>query len=297
MKPARFEYYDPATKEEVFGLLEEFGDDAKLLAGGQSLLPMMNFRVARPKCLIDINRIANLAFIREENDHIVMGSLTRERWIEESDEIRRRLPILAEATSYIGHIPIRNKGTIGGSIAHADPSAEYPLMMKLLEGQAKLESSNGSRWIDSDDFFVDYLTTDLRTNEMITEVKFPIPSSRSGFSFQELNRRHGDFAIVAVGVVLSAGVDGVCDVVRIGLGGVGPVPFRALRAESMLVGERLDRMDATLIQMAATNCSEDADPTSDIHASAEYRREMSKVIAHRALVQAVGRCKEKLLCN
>ncbi len=273
MKPVPFEYFDPTTKEEVFKLLDELGDDAKLLAGGQSLLPMMNYRLARPKYLIDINKIHAMDYIREENGQIYIGALTRETSIEESELIKSKLPILAEAASHIGFLPIRNKGTIGGSIAHADPSAELCLMMIFLEAQIKVQSSQISAWFDAEDFFLTYLTTALQPNEMITEIKIPVPPAGTVRSFQSFSWRQGDFAIVSVAIMLAMNKDGICREAKIGLGGVNPTPFRAIDAEEILKGKRIDEK---LMDTAANKASEAADPDYDIHSSVEYKKGYGK---------------------
>jgi carbon-monoxide dehydrogenase medium subunit/2-furoyl-CoA dehydrogenase FAD binding subunit len=290
MKPVPFEYFDPATKDEAFKLLDDLGDDAKLLAGGQSLLPMMNYRLARPKYLIDINKVHAMDHIREDNGHIYIGALTRERSIEESELIKSKIPILAEAASRIGFLPIRNKGTIGGSIAHADPSAELCLMMQTLEAQIKVESSEDSRWIDAEDFFLTYLTTALQPNEMITEIKIPIPPAGTVRSFQSFSWRQGDFAIVSVAIMLAMNKDGICEEATIGLGGVNPTPFRATDAEEILKGKRIDE---ALMDEAAHKASEAADPDYDIHSSAEYKREMARVFTKKGLIEALERYEEK----
>jgi CO/xanthine dehydrogenase FAD-binding subunit len=290
MKPAPFEYFDPMTKEEVFKLLDELADDAKLLAGGQSLLPMMNYRLARPMYLIDINKIRGMDYIREENGQIYIGALTRERSIEESELIKSKIPILVEAASSIGFLPIRNKGTIGGSIAHADPSAELCLMMQILEAQIKVESSQDSRWINAEDFFLTYLTTALQPNEMITEIKIPIPPAGTVRSFQSFSWRQGDFAIVSVAIMLAINNGGMCENAKIGLGGVNPTPIRAMDAEGTLKGEKIGEK---LIDAAASQAAEAADPDYDIHSSAEYKREMARVFTKKGLIQALKRYEEK----
>lgn len=289
MKPAPFEYLDPRTKEEVFQLLDELGEDAKLLAGGQSLLPIMNFRLARPSHLIDINRIPGLDYIREENGHMAIGAMTRERAIEISGVIKEKIPILSEAARHIAFLPIRNKGTIGGSIAHADPSAELCLMIKLLGAQIRVESSQGSRWMDADDFFQTYLTTVLEPNEMITEIQIPIPPKETVYSFNTFSRRHGDFAIVSVAILLQMGRDGLCEKAKIALGSVNPTPIRAHGAEDLLVGRK---MSGKLMDEVSILTEEACDPDSDIHASAENKREMVRVFTGRGLREAFKRYEE-----
>ncbi len=286
MKPAPFEYFDPTTKKEIFKLLDELGEDAKLLAGGQSLLPMMNFRLARPKYLIDINNIQNLDDIREDKGHIHIGALTRETTIETSDLIKSRIPILSEAIQYIGFLAIRNKGTIGGSISHADPSAELCLMMQILDAQIKVESSQDSRWVHAEDFFLTYLTTVLQPNEMVTEIRLPIPPAGTVHAFQSFSLRRGDFAIVSVAIMLAINDNGICENAKIALGSVNPTPFRASEAEEMLNGKKIDEK---LIHEAANQAAEASDPDYDIHSSVEYKREMARVFTRKGLIQALKR--------
>lgn len=290
MKPAPFEYFNPMNKEDVFKLLDQLGDDAKLLAGGQSLMPMINFRLARPEVLIDINKIDELDFIKEENDYICMGALTRERAIEDSELIKSKIPILSEAVKYIAFQPIRNKGTLGGSIAHADPSAELCLMMIALEAQIKIESSQDARWVDAEDFFLTYLTTVIEPHELITEIRIPIPPAGTIHSFQSFSRRHGDFAIVSVAVMLSFNDDGICERAKIALGSVNPTPIRATQAEDMLIGKKLDEK---LIEAVADEAAEASDPDPDLHSSADYKKEMARNFTKEGLMQVLQRFKEK----
>jgi len=290
MKPCAFEYYNPQSVEEVFKLLDKLGDDAKILAGGQSLLPMMNFRLARPEVLIDINQIEKLDFIKEEKEYICIGSLTRERAIEDSELIKTKIPILSEAVKYIAFPPIRNKGTIGGSIAHADPSAELCLMMIILEAQIKIESSQNTRWVDAEDFFLTYLTTVIEPHEMITEIRIPIPAAETIHSFQSFSWRHGDFAIVSVAVMLTLSDDGICESAKIALGSVNPTPFRVTEAEEMLIGKKLNEKRIEAVAEEAAGAS---DPESDLHSSADYKREMVKIFTKKGLMQVLKRFKEK----
>jgi carbon-monoxide dehydrogenase medium subunit/2-furoyl-CoA dehydrogenase FAD binding subunit len=289
MKPAPFEYFDPMKKEEVFKLLDKLGDDAKLLAGGQSLLPMINFRLARPEFLIDINKLDELKFITEENGYICMGALTRERSIEDSELIESKIPILSEAVKYIGFLPIRNKGTLGGSIAHADPSAELCLIMIALEAQIKIESSKDARWVDAEDFFLTYLTTVVEPHELITEIRIPIPPAGTIHSFQSFSRRHGDFAIVSVAAMLEINDDGICESAKVALGSVNPTPFRATQAEDMLIGKKVD---AKLIEAVANEAAEASDPDPDLHSSADYKREMARNFTKKGLMQVLKHFEE-----
>ncbi len=288
MKPAEFEYFDPRSVGEAIGLLQRYGDEAKILAGGQSLVPMMNFRVARPKVLIDINKVEGLSYIREEDGEIAIGALTREREVEKSALVREKCPILSEAISHIGHMPIRTRGTIGGSLVHADPSAEIPTVICALGGSMKAVGPSGERSLGPEEFFLTYLTSSLGPDEILTEVRIPVLAHGTGWSFSELSRRHGDFAIVAVACVLWMGRDGRCDRAAIAMGGVAPTPIRAVQAEEALVGHALDE---ALLGEAGRLAAEATEPESDYHASAEYRREMARVFVHRGLREALKRAK------
>ena len=225
MKPVRFDYHRPATVEEAIALLTRYGGEAKLLAGGQSLMPLINFRVARPAALIDLNAIASLAYICEENGHVRLGAMTRQRAIEFSPVVRQRLPLLAEATALVGHLPIRTRGTIGGSLAHADPSAEYPAILTALEGTVVARGPRGERTLGASELFETYLTTSLGPDEMLVEVRVPAMPEGAGYAFEEFSRRHGDFAIVGIAVMLV--VQGErCTAARLVTAGAGPVPIR-----------------------------------------------------------------------
>src|SRR5204863_6480341 len=196
MKPAKFEYHAPSTLDEAIALLVRYGGDAKLLAGGQSLVPLLNFRLARPAALVDLNRIASLAYIREQDGQVRFGAMTRQRTIEFSPVVAQRLPLLKEATRWVGHLPIRTRGTIGGSIAHADPSAEYPAVLAALDGEVVARGAKGERVLKPRDFFQTYLTTNLAADEILTEVRLPATPAGAGYAFEVFARRHGDFAII-----------------------------------------------------------------------------------------------------
>ncbi|MDE3074911.1 MAG: xanthine dehydrogenase family protein subunit M [Chloroflexota bacterium] len=283
MKPAQFEYLAPATAEEAVQLLgDHVDDDAKLLAGGQSLVPLMNFRLARPKFLIDLNGIRSLSYIRDEGEYLAVGGLTRQRSIERSAAVAQCLPLLAEATRWIGHVAIRNRGTVGGSMAHNDPAAEYPLAAILLDAELVALGPSGQRTIPAGDFFITYLTTALQPDELLSEVRLPKLPASTAWSFQEFARRHGDFAIAAVGALLT--LDGATiKEARIAVGGAAPVAFRAAEAEDMLKGETI--ADAP-IEAAAEKAAAAAEPESDVHASAEYRAHLVKVLTRKALQEA-----------
>lgn len=288
MKPSSFEYLTPKTVKEAIGLLEQYGDEIKILAGGQSLVPMLNFRVARPKYLVDINGIRDLEYIREEKGELVIGALTREWAVEKSPLIREKCPILPKAISYIGHLPIRTRGTIGGSLVHADPSAELPMIASLLEAKMKIAGPAGERVLPAEEFFVTYLTSALEAAEILAEVRIPVFPAHTGWSFLELSRRHGDFAIVAAATLLTMGEKGVCQKAKIVLGGVGPTPIRARAAEDLLAGKAITE---ALMAEAGVKAAEAAEPEADYHASAEYRRDMARVYTTRSLKESWNRVK------
>jgi CO/xanthine dehydrogenase FAD-binding subunit len=288
MKPSGFEYFTPSTVREAVELLQRHGDEAKVLAGGQSLIPMMNFRVARPKVLIDINKIKELDYIREEKGELVIGGLTRERTLEVSAVVKKKCPILAEAISYIGHLPIRTRGTIGGSLVHADPSAEIPIIVCGLGGKMKVVGPSGERILGADEFFITYLTSALEAAEILVEVRIPTLPVKAGWSFMEFSRRHGDFGIVAVASILHLENKGLCRQASIALGGVAPTPLRAVEAESLLAGRVITE---ELIKEAGVKAAQATDPESDYHASAEYRKDMARVFTQRSLKEAWTKAK------
>jgi CO/xanthine dehydrogenase FAD-binding subunit len=286
MKPTAFEYFTPSTVKEAIGLLKSEGDGAKILAGGQSLLAMMNFRAARPTALIDINKIKELDYIREEGNEIVIGALTRERTLETSPLIEEKCPILAKAITHIGHLPIRFRGTIGGSLVHADPTAEIPIASVALGAKMKIAGLNGERVVNASEFFLTYLTSALEECEMLVEVRIPTFSqATTAWSYVDISRRHGDFAIVAVASILAMDKGGVCKEARIALGGVAPTPIRVKDAEAVLTGGKITdkRIEEAAVKAAE---SEEVDPDSDYHATAEYRRAMAKVLTQRGLKEA-----------
>ncbi len=287
MKPAPFEYFDPRTVEEAVSLLREHGDEAKILAGGQSLMPLLNMRMARPEAVIDLSRVEGLDYIRESDGTIAVGAMTSKRAVERSELVEDRQPLLHAATRWIAHPQIRNRGTVGGSMAHADPAAEYPAVALVLGAEMRAVGPDGERSIEAKDFFVSYLTTALAVDEVLTEVRFPMLAEASGWGFQEMARRHGDFAMTGAAVTLSVDSTSRCAAARIVLFAVGPTPVRADGAEQMLVGETLG---APQLDGAARKASEDLEePLSDVHASAEFRRHLAEVLTRRALSDAVAR--------
>lgn len=292
MKPASFKYFAPDTLEEALELLEQHGDDAKVLAGGQSLVPIMNMRLARPAVLIDLNRIENMSYLQVEEEQVRIGALTRHRALEKSDVLRETCPIANEATRYIGHVQIRTRGTVGGSIAHADPAAELPMVLSCLGGEVVVRSKNDERIVTPDEFFLTYLTTTLDPTEIVTEVRFPVLSEQTGWAVQELTRRHGDFAIVAVAAALDLDEQGKIANARMALAGVGGTPMVAHSTCSTLIGEQ---PSIELLREAAEQVVQDIEPESDVHGSAEYRSEVSKVLAFRTLREALGRIRPDLV--
>jgi aerobic carbon-monoxide dehydrogenase medium subunit len=287
VKPPLFDYHAPASVEDAIALLVRYGGDAKLLAGGQSLMPLLNFRLSRPAALVDLNRIADLAYIREDDGAIRIGAMTRQRTIEFSPVVRARLPLLAEATGLVGHLPIRTRGTIGGSIAHADPSAEYPAVLAALDGAVVVRGPRGERALGAAELFQSYLTTSLGPDEVLAEVHFPAMPDGAGYAFEEFSRRHGDFAIVGIAAVL-VGRGDRCTAARLATAGAGPVPMRLRAAEEIL--ER-DGLGAAAIDAAAIRAAELVDPDSDIHASSAYRKNLTRVLTGRALARAKARMK------
>ena len=283
MKPAKFDYHAPTSLDDAVALLQRYGGDAKILAGGQSLMPLLNFRLSRPAALVDLNRIASLAYIREENGQVRLGAMTRQRTIEFSPVVARRLPLLSEATKWVGHLPIRTRGTIGGSIAHADPSAEYPAVLTALEGEVVARGPKGERVVKAKDLFLTYLTTSLESDEVLSEIRLPVMPMGAGFALEEFARRHGDFAIVAIAAMVVRDA-ARCKQARLATAGAGPVPVRLRAAEEIL--ERDGVTDAA-IDAAARRAAELVSPDSDIHASADYRRHLTMVLTRRALKRAL----------
>jgi len=283
VKPAKFDYHAPTSLDDAVALLQRYGGDAKILAGGQSLMPLLNFRLSRPAALVDLNRIASLAYIREENGQVRLGAMTRQRTIEFSPVVARRLPLLSEATKWVGHLPIRTRGTIGGSIAHADPSAEYPAVLTALEGEVVASGPKGERVVKAKDLFLTYLTTSLESDEVLSEIRLPVMPMGAGFALEEFARRHGDFAIVAIAAMVVRDA-ARCKQARLATAGAGPVPLRLRAAEEIL--ER-DGVTDVAIDAAARRAAELVSPDSDIHASADYRRHLTMVLTRRALKRAL----------
>jgi len=289
VKPAPFDYFTPATLDEALALLAEHGADAKPLAGGQSLIPAMNFRLARPAVLVDLNRISELAYVRAESG-VAIGAMTRQRVVERSDVVARAAPLLAEALPSIAHPQIRNRGTVGGSIAHADPSAELPAVMLALEARFQARSATGERSIPAADFFQGMLETALAPGELLVEIALPPLPARTGTAFLEVARRHGDYALVGVAAIVTLDARGRCQEARFGLLSVGDGPVLATEAANLLAGQT---PSADLLRAAGdAAATHDIDPPSDIHASAAYRRQLVAVLTRRALARAFERAEK-----
>ena len=284
MKPAPFEYYRPHTLDEALALLDRYGEDAKPLAGGQSLIPAMNFRLATPAVLVDLNEVQYIAYIKNGSGLVRIGGMTRQRDLERSDLIARSASLITEALPHIAHPAIRNRGTIGGSLAHADPAAELPAVMLALNASFVVSSSRGSREVPASDFFRGLFSTAIQPGELLTEIRIAPASPRSGCGFQEISRRHGDFALVGVAVVVQVNSERICEHARVALFSVGDRPILAEHAMKTLVGQQ---PSSELIRAAAeAAAAEDIDPSSDIHASAKYRRQLANVLTRRALERA-----------
>lgn len=288
MKPAAFKYHAPDSLEETLALLASHGSEAKILAGGQSLIPAMNFRIAQPGILIDVNRIAALSFIETEGSGgLRLGAMTRQRQVETHPAVKRNAPLLCETMPHIAHVQIRNRGTLGGSLAHADPAAELPAVMLALEAEFCLRNHQQRRWVSAKDFFVGMFATALAPDEMLVEIKIkPLPAG-SGWAFEEMARRHGDYALAGVAAVITLDEGGACRHARIALLSVGDAPVLATQAAQALLGQNAN---AQIISEAAQIAAhKDIDPGSDIHASADFRRHLAKVLTERALTRAFAR--------
>jgi carbon-monoxide dehydrogenase medium subunit/6-hydroxypseudooxynicotine dehydrogenase subunit alpha len=286
VKPPRFAYHDPRSLDEALALMTEHGEDGKPLAGGQSLVPLLNFRLAYPEHLIDVNRIGALAGIRRDSGRLHIGAMTRQSTLEGSRLVKDHWPLLTEALTYVAHPQIRNRGTVGGSVAHADPAAELPVAFTALDARFRARSQRDDRMIDPADFFVTHLTTTLEPDELLVEIEVPPMPPRTGHAFTEYSRRHGDFALGGAAVVVTVDESGSCERAAIALLGAAPTPVRATEAEDMLAGDRIDEQVATA---AAERAVADISPTGDIHGSGEYRRDLIQVMVRRALTTAAER--------
>ncbi len=290
MKPAPFEYYAPTTVEEALTRLAEHGYDAKVLAGGQSLIPMMNFRLVQPSVLVDLNNISELSYIRrDENGGVLLGAMARHNMVGHDPLIAGQAPLVHEAIPKIGTPQVRTRGTFGGSLSHADPSAELATISVALNGRFRLRSQKGERWIPANEFFIGTFTSVLEPEELLIEINLPGLPERSGWSLMEVARRHNDFALMGVAAVVELDKNGNCEEARIVFLSAGDRPMEALQAAELLKGQR---PTAEVIQAAADKAaSADIDPGSDIHATAEFRRHLANVLSRRALQEAFERAR------
>jgi carbon-monoxide dehydrogenase medium subunit len=287
VKPPAFEYTAARSVEEALAELAEHGDAAKLLAGGQSLVPLLNMRLVAPARLIDLNRVGALAYIAERDGGVAIGAMTRQRAAERSPLVAARVPLLADALPWVGHFQIRNRGTIGGTLSHADPAAELPAVAVALDARLTVRGRAGERVLAAADFFRTHLTTALEPTELLIEVWLPPAPPGSGAAWVELARRHGDYALVGVGAVVTLAGERVA-AARLALTGVGGAPVRAREAEALLAGQPLTRDRLADVAAAVRRA---IDPGSDLHASADYRRRVAGVLAGRALLQAAARAR------
>ena len=282
MKPPRFAYARAESVEQALSLLSDRAD-ARLLAGGQSLVPLLNLRMAEAPAVVDVSGLAELSFIARENGTLRVGALTRHRQLEVSGPVLSALPLLSRAAAEIGHLAIRNRGTIGGSLAHADPAAEWPLMAVTLDAHIVLRSKRSSRTVAARNFFVGPLTTVIQPGEMLCEIRFPIHAGPTLWGFQELSRRPGDFAVAAVACEIVRGGDGLCAGAALGVAGAHSTPLIVPEAEKVLAGSRGEEAS---LKEAAEKAAAAVEPPSDLHGSADYRRRVVKVLALRALKEA-----------
>jgi CO/xanthine dehydrogenase FAD-binding subunit len=290
MKPAPFKYIAATSLEHSLALKADYGDEAKFLAGGQSLMPAMNFRLAQPAILIDINRIDGLGAIRpSDGGGARVGALARYRTLERDPNFAGMFPLIAEALPHIAHPQIRNRGTIGGNLSHADPASELPAIAVALGARFHIRAAKQDRWLDASDFFLSSLTTDLQPDEMLVEVKLPLPKPRTGSCFMEVARRRGDFAIVGVAAMISLGRRDECAGVRLAFCGVGEIPIDASSAADALIGHALT---GETIHGVAASVQTMIDPAGSVHATADYQRHIAGVLTERALQTAYQRARD-----
>lgn len=285
MKPAPFEYHRPATVDEALSMLAELGDDARAMAGGQSLMPMLALRLAQPAHVIDLDRLDELTSVDVGDAALRLGAMVRQRSVERSAEIASACPLLAQAVPHIGHVPIRTRGTIGGSLAHADPVAELPAVACALDADIVLRSVRGERVVGATDFFTSHFTTTAAPDELLVEVRFPVAGGRVGSAFAEMSRRPGDFAIVGAAATVATADDGTIASAAIALCGVGSTPMRLSAAEKLIVGQRPSQ---ELFREAMASGTADIDPPDDLHGTAAYRRQVGAVLGERVLSAAAS---------
>ena len=286
MFPASFGYVAAHSVEEALQLLTEHGEGAKLLAGGHSLIPAMKLRLSSPRTLIDLGTVTGLRGVRMDGNTLMIGALTVHTDVASAELVRKHLPGLADAASVIGDVQVRNRGTIGGSVAHADPGADFPVMLTALNASFVLQSTSGNRTVAADDFFIDFYTTAMKPNEVLTEIRVPLPSSGTGTAYVKLPHPASGYVVVSVGALITRQPSGVCALARVAVGGLGGSPIRAVASETELQGKPLT---PDVIAAAAAKAAEETDPEGDTYASAEYKRHVATVYARRAIEAAVKR--------
>jgi carbon-monoxide dehydrogenase medium subunit len=286
MIPPSFEYLRPKTIPEAIAFLQQYGDDAKILSGGQSLIPMMKLRLARPGYLVDINRIVGLSHIKEEGGFLKIGGLTREAELEASPVVRAKYPIIIDTAHVIADPQVRNLATVGGNLAHGDPANDHPATMLALGAQIVATGPKGERVIPVEDFFLSLFSTALQHDEILTEIRIPIPPPRSGGAYLKLERKVGDFATAAIAAQLTLDGNGVCQKVGIGLTNVGPTPIKARKAEDFLRGKKLD---GSAIAQAGEFAADESEPSADLRGPVEYKKSLVKELTKRSLTRAVER--------
>jgi carbon-monoxide dehydrogenase medium subunit len=287
MKPAPFEYIAPQSLAEALTAVQQHGYDAKLLAGGQSLVPVMNFRLAQPGVLVDLNGLPELDYVRREADgRLRFGAMTRQKTLERHPLVAAHTPLLHETMPHIAHPQIRNRGTFGGSLAHADPAAELPVVLVALHGRVKLQKVGSERWVHGRSFFTSLFETARSDEEILTEIELPALPPRTGTAFLEVARRHGDYALGGVAAVVTVDANGVCTAVQLVYLNAGDVPMVAEQAAALLVGQK---MSAEVVTAVAEAAQHEIAPNGDIHASANYKRHLAKILTGRALRQAFAR--------
>jgi aerobic carbon-monoxide dehydrogenase medium subunit len=286
MFPASVGYVAAHSVEEALQLLTKHGDDTKLLAGGHSLIPAMKLRLASPRTLIDLGTVPCLRGVRMDGDTLAIGALTVHTDVASAEPVQKHLPGLADAASVIGDVQVRNRGTIGGSIAHADPGADFPVILTALNASFVLQSTSGSRSVAADDFFIDFYTTAMKPNEVLTEIRVPLPTSGSGTAYVKLPHPASGYVVVSAGVLITRQASGSCALARVVLGGLGSGPIRAVATETELQGKPLT---PEVIATAAAKAADETDPEGDTYASGEYKRHVATVYARRAIEAAVRR--------
>src|SRR6266571_3836233 len=284
MKPPRFQYCAPYMLDEALALLDQNSEDTKVLAGGQSFVPLLNMRLASPTYIVDINHIAELQYIEQEDGYLAIGATVRQRQVERSVLVQNKHPLLIEVVKHIGHMQIRNRGTVVGSVAHADPAAELPALLTCLNGEVLVQSIHGERVIKAEEFFTGYLSTALEPGEMLTEARFPWIPPRAGWSFMEFARRAGDYALVGAAAVLTPAPDDTCMSAHIAYLGIAGAPIRGFDVEATIVGTTLDEPALNAAAEAASKLV--SDDMGDVHATVEYRRVLTGELTKRVLKAA-----------